>query len=1001
MENEKIVKFNRYDSARIDVYQWDKGQKLIFEDVPDGAELQLPGMTILVNENMAALPDVLLEECGLKLIHLQYIGTNNETTVKKIELNIIKRPKKSDYIPPEDAPTFREQLVQIMDDTKEAARDSATSAAAAELSAASSATSAANAQAIAQSVRDDADAGKFDGKEGPMGPAGPEGPRGPQGEKGATGERGPQGIQGPVGPTGPQGETGSRGPQGEIGPIGPTGPKGDAYEITDSDYEEIARITGEKLQPTMSEFADDLKETEEELDVLYDFNKDKTYSIVSKSELGTNVPPSDAKYYEFVSADGDANQEGTNGYQLLNPSSINLIRFSTKEGNLIKIEGTIDQNVVILSAEVTEVIKNNGTIFGFYNIDGINSENLYCRINEVNESGTIIKRTNFPSKFNYVENHTYNLYMLTRGNIGTLTYDCVAKIQLNKGENELPYEPYTGGIPAPNPEYPQPITDRIERMDFKIAKGEEVIKEHSLTPPRPLAKIGDVADKVTSEGFEYNNILKTYNGSEAWKIGGSGALYIASEQAKTYNNVGISNYYIVNNSGNYPRMTMPIDGFLRIWNHFNNVDDFKNWLTNHNVEVIYPSVNTEIIPLSPEDKEFLDSLKNIPSDYVITVTDQNGKDISYMLDYMVDKKPVEDVKVNGTSVVENGVANITNVATKSDITRVEIKVDELQLYKFPNATIIGNPTINNGQISNFSAENYLKFPFLVDFKNKPFEIRMEVTTGSDITNQQNIFDSDFGLAFAIRNSKLVMAVSTNGTSWDSGEIISTHNIAANTTYRFKIAWNGSTISMLLSTDGGKTYVTEASKSLGNQPYPRQIYIGVGENFASVMNYFKGIINFNHCELLIDNITVWTGMDDVGLKSRLDTSLSNLDSDGEAKIRSLAGGGIYSYDEIEVGTYADGKKIYRKCITFSREASAYVADTVLASGIDILVSNNLTYNDEELQNGAYFMLGTDAPIYSYWHYANMLYINSNHELIFNLSGQSGRINVKGYIEYTKI
>ena len=61
------------------------------------------------------------------------------------------------------------------------------------------------AEDIAQSVRDDADAGKFDGAPGADGAPGPEGPRGPQGEQGIQGEPGPQGKQGPQGAPGKDG----------------------------------------------------------------------------------------------------------------------------------------------------------------------------------------------------------------------------------------------------------------------------------------------------------------------------------------------------------------------------------------------------------------------------------------------------------------------------------------------------------------------------------------------------------------------------------------------------------------------------------------------------------------------------------------------------------------------------------------------------------------------------------------------------------------------------
>ena len=64
-----------------------------------------------------------------------------------------------------------------------------------------------SAEKIAQSVRDDADAGKFDGEPGPAGPQGPIGDTGPQGPAGPEGPKGPQGLQGPPGEGVPEGGT--------------------------------------------------------------------------------------------------------------------------------------------------------------------------------------------------------------------------------------------------------------------------------------------------------------------------------------------------------------------------------------------------------------------------------------------------------------------------------------------------------------------------------------------------------------------------------------------------------------------------------------------------------------------------------------------------------------------------------------------------------------------------------------------------------------------------
>lgn len=213
-------------------------------------------------------------------------------------------------------------------------------------------------------------------------------------------------------------------------------------------------------------------------------------------------------------------------------------------------------------------------------------------------------------------------------------------------------------------------------------------------------------------------------------------------------------------------------------------------------------------------------------------------------------------------------------------------VNELQLFKFPNATIIGEPTINNGQISGFSATSYLKFPFLVDFNSRPFEINMEFTTGSNVTSQENIFDSDFGLAFAVRNSRFVIAVSTNGTSWNLGEGVGTYTVLANTTYRVKLWWDRMTYHLSYSVNGGNTYTEDITKVGAFQPAPKQMYIGVGETFATVNNHFTGIINMNHCNLSINGQLIWQGMDDAGLATRLEIDMSNIDADGIAYINGL-------------------------------------------------------------------------------------------------------------------
>ena len=119
----------------------------------------------------------------------------------------------------EPTPELAAQVLQAVQDARDAAKDADQRAK--------------NAEDVANSVREDADNGKFIGPVGPEGPVGPQGAQGIQGEKGDTGERGPKGEQGVQGVQGEKGDTGAQGPVGETGPVGPkgdTGPQGERGE---------------------------------------------------------------------------------------------------------------------------------------------------------------------------------------------------------------------------------------------------------------------------------------------------------------------------------------------------------------------------------------------------------------------------------------------------------------------------------------------------------------------------------------------------------------------------------------------------------------------------------------------------------------------------------------------------------------------------------------------------------------------------------------------------
>lgn len=213
---------------------------------------------------------------------------------------------------------------------------------------------------------------------------------------------------------------------------------------------------------------------------------------------------------------------------------------------------------------------------------------------------------------------------------------------------------------------------------------------------------------------------------------------------------------------------------------------------------------------------------------------------------------------------------------------VDEKVSEIELFKFPNAIIHGNPTINNGQVSGFSSENYLSLPSIFNLHDRGFEFNFAFRTNSDVNTAQNILGSQFCMALYIQNGKIRLRVSSNGSSWDIVDIEGSIDIQPNTTYYVQIYFDKLTYKLRYSLDG-IDYTDIASVVASVSPYPKQIYLGIGNNFH---NPFAGIINLNKCNLKVNRSVVWQGMDDAGLSTRMATDMENIDELGIAYINSL-------------------------------------------------------------------------------------------------------------------
>jgi len=276
---------------------------------------------------------------------------------------------------------------------------------------------------------------------------------------------------------------------------------------------------------------------------------------------------------------------------------------------------------------------------------------------------------------------------------------------------------------------------------------------------------------------------------------------------------------------------------------------------------------------------------NSPSFYISIVDNNVGNPLtdttkwSYL--WTVSSTTVGDGTI---TLTQGGVSKGTFTVNQSGDTTIDFE-QGTSIELAPNLSIVGSPTFNNGNISDFTNADYMQFPFALDFTNvTTIEMVAEFTTGADVTTQQNIFDSYYGIAYAIMNGKMVLSLSSNGTSWDIGSATGTATITANTTYHAKLSWSGSQYTLGISTDGGQTYTTDITIVSSVKPNITTVYVGGSPDLYGVgtAHPFEGVLNLNGWNIIRNGVLFWVGMDDIGLDTRANVDLSNLSGVGEAK-----------------------------------------------------------------------------------------------------------------------
>ncbi|QUO31593.1 hypothetical protein KFE17_12155 [Faecalicatena sp. Marseille-Q4148] len=233
----------------------------------------------------------------------------------------------------------------------------------------------------------------------------------------------------------------------------------------------------------------------------------------------------------------------------------------------------------------------------------------------------------------------------------------IKNFMINKGNLAKPYEPYTGGKPTPSPDNPQPIVTTpqgVITIDFTDGTKHQVIElncPREFTKWDKLQKIDGVWNWVfqskrtfLTEDLQWIFTNKDLNIYASIVLNDSlGGEY--SSLCKEFKNVNLaySDYY-KNQLGIYcdhPSVGITQKYFRMPNESVKTLEQWKTWLTENPIEILYKTKEPELIPLYPSEQDKLNTLTMYAPNTEIT----NTGGCNMELTYTVDTKAYVDAKI--------------------------------------------------------------------------------------------------------------------------------------------------------------------------------------------------------------------------------------------------------------------------------------------------------------------------------------------------------------------
>lgn len=264
-------------------------------------------------------------------------------------------------------------------------------------------------------------------------------------------------------------------------------------------------------------------------------------------------------------------------------------------------------------------------------------------------------------------------------------------------------------------------------------------------------------------------------------------------------------------------------------------------------------------------------------------------------------------------------SNLTDEGEKHFLNKTQITNCILEapngVVEWSGITPTGSLVNNQGVVSGFSISNYLMINKIPNVVNS-FEMEFCATTGSNVEGYQCITGNYLDLCtcpqLQIDNTDYLSIIcGTDSSTWGTG-IRSLSKPLANTTYWFRVVWDGTTIYFYLKTSKDAEWELQGTTQQSHVEFSQPMMIGCDDDSGDNTGYGKiwtGSIDLSQSYIKINGKMWWQG-NDLGFNQfRVKEGLKTLIPNGRNEDRTLRNiennvsvDLIYTFEDNATGSY---------------------------------------------------------------------------------------------------